>query len=128
MAFLRQLDLHSTLQAEEGDETGELKGSLTAVASLAQATDIIQGAVAVKLAKAMMIAVNEIDVNRPVSSYGVDSLVAAEMRNWCFRELKADINVFELLSGTPIAQLAGQIAERSALVPEGARTAATVFE
>ena len=28
MSYLRQLDLHSTLQADEGDETGELKGSL----------------------------------------------------------------------------------------------------
>ncbi|KAL8719832.1 MAG: hypothetical protein Q9225_003210 [Loekoesia sp. 1 TL-2023] len=119
MSYLRQLDLHSTLQAEEGDEMGELKGSLTAVTTLAQATDLIQNAVASKLAKSMMIAIDEIDVNRPVSSYGVDSLVAAEMRNWCFRDLKADMSVFELLSGSSISVLADQIANRSTLVPEG---------
>ena len=119
MSYLRQLDLHSTLQAEEGDEMGELKGSLTAVTTLAQATDLIQNVVASKLAKSMMIAMDEIDVNRPVSSYGVDSLVAAEMRNWCFRDLKADISVFELLSGNSITMLADQIANRSALVPQG---------
>ena len=67
----------------------------------------------------MMIAMDEIDVNRPVSSYGVDSLVAAEMRNWCFRDLKADISVFELLSGNSITMLADQIVNRSALVPSG---------
>ena len=118
MSYLRQLDLHSTSQAEEGgDEMGELKGSLTAVTSLAQATDLIQNVVASKLAKSMMIAMDEIDVNRPVSSYGVDSLVAAEMRNWCFRDLKADVSVFELLSGNSIMVLAEQIANRSALVP-----------
>lgn len=50
------------------------------------------------------------------------------MRNWCFRELKADNNVFELLSGTPIVQLAGETAERSALVPGRVRTAAMVVE
>lgn len=119
MAYLRQLDLHSTLQAEEGDTAGEIKGSLTAVTTLQGAVDIIQGAVAAKLAKAMMISEDEIDVQRPVSSYGVDSLVAAEMRNWCFRELKADVNVFELLNGVSIVALAGTIAERSGLVPEG---------
>lgn len=119
MSYLRQLDLHSTLQAEEGDEMGELKGSLTAVTTHAQATDLIQNAVASKLAKSMMIAVDEIDVNRPVSSYGVDSLVAAEMRNWCFRDLKADISVFELLSGNSIMMLADKIANKSALVPQG---------
>lgn len=119
MSYLRQLDLHSTLQAEEGDELGELKGSLTAVTTLAQATDLIQNAVASKLAKSMMVAIDEIDVNRPVSSYGVDSLVAAEMRNWCFKDLKADISVFELLSGNPITVLAEQIANKSSLVPQG---------
>ena len=119
MSYLRQLDLHSTLQAEEGDEMGELKGSLTAVTSIAQATDLIQNVVASKLAKSMMIAMDEIDVNRPVSSYGVDSLVAAEMRNWCFRDLKADVSVFELLSGNSITVLAEQIANRSTLVPQG---------
>ena len=119
MSYLRQLDLHSTLQAEEGDEMGELKGSLTAVTTMAQATDLIQNVVASKLAKSMMISMDEIDVNRPVSSYGVDSLVAAEMRNWCFKDLKADISVFELLSGNSIMVLADQIANRSTLVPQG---------
>ena len=119
MSYLRQLDLHSILQAEEGDEMGELRGSLTAVTTVAQATDIIQNAVASKLAKSMMIAMDEIDINRPVSSYGVDSPVAAEMRNWCFRDLKADISIFELLSGNSITVLADQIVNRSTLVPQG---------
>ncbi len=119
MSYLRQLDLHSTLQAEEDDEMGELKGSLTAVTTLAQATNLIQNVVASKLAKSIMIAMDEIDINRPVSSYGVDSLVAAEMRSWCFRDLKADISIFELLSGNPITVLAEQIASRSALIPQG---------
>lgn len=119
MSYLRQLDLHSTLQAEAGDEIGELKGSLTAVTSLAQATDLIQNVVAGKLAKSMMIQMQEIDVSRPVSSYGVDSLVATEVRNWCFKELKADVSIFELLSGVSITALAEMIAARSTLVPAG---------
>ena len=117
MSYLRHLDLHSTLQAEAGDEIGELKGSLTAMTTLAQAADLIQGVVAGKLARSMMIQVEAIDVARPVSSYGVDSLVAAEVRNWCFKELKADVSIFELLSGMSIAKLAELIAGKSALVP-----------
>lgn len=105
MAYLRQLDLHGTAQAENSDEFGEIKGALTAVVTLAQANDLIQEAVTSKLAKAMMVAVDDIDIQRPISSYGVDSLVAAEMRNWSSKELKSDITVFELLSGVPISQL-----------------------
>lgn len=121
MAYLRQLDLHSTAQTEEGDERGELKSSLAAAATVAQAAELVQQAVVSKLAKSLMIATDEIDVHRPISSYGVDSLVAAEMRNWCFKELKANISVFELLSGNPIMVLADQIAHRSLLVPEGVK-------
>lgn len=119
MRFLRELDLHSTSQSTSDGDTNELKGSLTACTTVTAAVELITGAVAHKLAKSMMVSVDEIDVARPVSSYGVDSLVAAEMRNWCFRELKADVNVFELLSGVPITGLAGMIAERSRLVGVG---------
>lgn len=41
------------------------------------------------------------------------------MRNWCLRDLKADVSVFELLSGNSITVLAEQIANRSTLVPQG---------
>ena len=119
MAYLRQLDMHSTLQTTSDAEIAELKGSITAATTLVQAIDLIQRALATKLAKALMIADEDIDFSRPVSSYVVDSLVAAELRNWCFRELKADVNDFELLSGMPVNGLAGLIAERSTLVAEG---------
>lgn len=119
MSYLRQLDLQSISQAEAGDKMGEFRGALTAVTNPSQATDLIQDVVASRLAKSLMISMNEIDVNRPVSSYGVDSLVAAEMRNWCFKDLKADISVFELLGGSSITALAERIAARSSLVPQG---------
>lgn len=61
----------------------------------------------------MIIAVDEIDAGRPVSSYGVDSLVAAELRTWFFRELEAEVSIFELLGGMPIIELARVAAERS---------------
>ncbi|KAL8656979.1 MAG: hypothetical protein Q9226_002379 [Calogaya cf. arnoldii] len=117
ISYLRQLDIHGTLQASSGDDgVDALKSSLTAVTTLAQATSLIQNTVAANLAKAIMIGIDEINVDRAVASYRVDSLVAAEMRNWYFRDLKADISVFELLSGNAIAVLAERIAGKSALI------------
>lgn len=46
----------------------------------------------------------------------VDSLKAVEIRNRSLKELKSDISVFELLSSTPLAELAAKIASRSGLV------------
>ncbi len=46
----------------------------------------------------------------------MDSLKAVEMRNRIQREMQSDVSVFELLSATPLTDLAIKIAERSELV------------
>ena len=59
---------------------------------------------------------SEIDCDLPLNAFGVDSLKAVEVRNWVFRELKADISVFEILAAVPVRKLAVQIARRSRLL------------
>jgi hypothetical protein len=55
----------------------------------------------------------------------VDSLKAVEFRNWIFKEMEAEVSVFELLSATPLAKLAFNLARKSALVrPEVAKQGA----
>jgi hypothetical protein len=46
----------------------------------------------------------------------VDSLKAVEMRNRVLKEMQSDISVFELLSSTPLTDIAAKIAARSGLV------------
>lgn len=60
----------------------------------------------------------DIEVTRPISGYGVDSLLAVELRAWIFSEIKAEVSVFELLSNEPITALARKIATKSKAVPE----------
>lgn len=40
------------------------------------------------------------------------------MRTWVFKEIKADISVFDVLSNVPLASLAGTIVGRSKYVSE----------
>jgi short-subunit dehydrogenase len=115
-AYLRLLDLKLLSNDKEQGKTAELKDSLQAATSIAQATDLVAAALAEKIARSMMVSVEEIDLNRQISSYGVDSLVAAELRNWCFKDLKSDIMVFEFLSNVALTVLARQIAEKSTLL------------
>jgi hypothetical protein len=51
----------------------------------------------------------------------VDSLVAVEVRNWIFKELKADVSVLEILSPNPISALTLKVAAKSELVREDIR-------
>ncbi|KAH8692262.1 polyketide synthase [Talaromyces proteolyticus] len=116
-AYLKQLDAQSTSMQLPDSGGGQFKTKLAAATSTSEGAIIVQGALVAKLAKYVMTAAEDIDTNLPVSSYGVDSLVAAELRNWCVAEIEAEVSVFEFLNAIPISTLAYQIAEKSTLLP-----------
>ena len=58
----------------------------------------------------------DINTNKPLHSFGVDSLVAVEVRNWIFKELKSEVTVFDIMDPQPLTALCGKIAERSKLI------------
>ena len=78
---------------------------------------VIAQAVTTRLAKSMAMAIEDLDPSKPVNSYGVDSLVAVELRNWILHEIKADLSISDILSNIPLTALASKIASKSSLVP-----------
>ena len=81
-SYLRLLDRHGT--GQEGLESGgpaEMRAMLAAAASLAQAGEIVEVGLAGKLALALNMKAEDVDTRKPVHGYGVDSLVAIEVRN-----------------------------------------------
>jgi len=64
----------------------------------------------------LMVPREEMDQSRPIVVYGLDSLVAIEIRNWITRELEASLQVLELLTSNSITALAGTILKKSRLV------------
>lgn len=53
----------------------------------------------------------------------MDSLKAVEMRNRALKEMDSEVSVFELLSSTPLAEVAVKIASKSTLVSVEAKKA-----
>ncbi|KAI2618193.1 polyketide synthase [Hypoxylon sp. NC1633] len=54
--------------------------------------------------------VSKVEARRSIASYGVDSLIAAELRNWFSRTFDANISMLELLDNqTTISTLASRI-------------------
>ncbi|PNS14519.1 2-alkenal reductase (NADP(+)-dependent) [Sphaceloma murrayae] len=117
-AYLRQLDVAAESSDSSTHAVAGVKKALATATSMAEAETVVLGALTAKLAKSLLIAPEDIDTGLPISSYGVDSLVAADLRNWCAQEVKSVVSVFEFLNAVPIVQLAGQIAAKSELVPE----------
>jgi len=100
------------------DGTVPIKTLMAQAQNIEEAAKVVTAAVTAKVAKSLQTAESEIDSGRPLHSYGVDSLVAVEIRNWVFKELKAEITVFDILSAVPITALSQAIAVKSKLLPE----------
>lgn len=67
-----------------------------------------------KMSRLLGLEMADMDVTRPISSYGVDSLMGIELRNWFERELGAKMPVFELLSSsTSMADVCAKAAART---------------
>ncbi|VUC32029.1 unnamed protein product [Clonostachys rosea] len=86
----------------------------------AKAAEIAENALVAKLARALSIATEDIDTGKFLSNYGVDSLMAVELRNWIGNELKASVAVFDIMGGTSIAAIGELIAARSEITRYGA--------
>ncbi|GIZ43160.1 hypothetical protein CKM354_000639800 [Cercospora kikuchii] len=94
----------------------ELKDELSRCADLSTAVELISNAMAERLARLMMIPAADVDVNKPLSAYGVDSLVAVEVRNWIAKQMLVEVSVFEIMANVPMKQLAGDLAAKSKIV------------
>lgn len=103
-----------------GSHRLDLRATLTAVDSREEAVEAIQSAVVGKLSQLLAMKVEDIGTDQSLSSYGADSLVAVELRNWVSKQLEVHVEIFELMSGRPIHALARLFAGRSHLVPQTA--------
>ncbi|PMD26969.1 ketoacyl-synt-domain-containing protein [Hyaloscypha hepaticicola] len=119
---LKYIELHDQLKADSGvtssSEDALIKENLRSATSVRQACTIIEGVLASQLARALNMEAVDVDLEKPMHAFGVDSLVAVEIRNIIFRRLNADISVFDILSMMPLVKLAIKVASKSGFVRE----------
>ncbi|KAI8964847.1 hypothetical protein F5Y11DRAFT_57289 [Daldinia sp. FL1419] len=104
------------------DSTGtssQLAPDQQAAALFSQAKDsderiqVVLKTLASKLARAMSIAPEDVEPSKPLSAYGVDSLMAVQVRNWINREFSSPVGVFEIMGGVSIAGIAETVVAKS---------------
>lgn len=99
-----------------GVNAASLSHNIAAAPSQAAAVDIVTGAIVERLAKLLSMEQGDIDVNKPLHSFGVDSLVAVEFANWIFKEMKVKVTVLEVLSHEPIRELGLKIISKYTVI------------
>lgn len=97
----------------EQEAQTDFKALLRSAQSFGNAAIIAHKAIIWKLSRALLIPLEDIDAHKPMHSYGVDSLVAVELRNWLLSALSADVAVFDILGSGSIADLGLMVARKS---------------
>ena len=72
----------------------------------------LTAALVARVAKSLQTTPEEIVIERPLHTYGVDSLVAIEIVNWVLKETKMVITVFDVLASIPITGFAARLVEK----------------
>ena len=81
------------------------------VESEAERAQVVVEALSQRLARTLSIKLEDIDTHQALHAYGVDSLIAVELRSWLGKEFAADVPVFEIVSGKTIEAVGELVAK-----------------
>lgn len=95
------------------DATVDLAATFREVTDSGERIQIVIKALAQKLARSMSISPDDVELNKPLSSYGVDSLMAVELRNWISRDFQASVAVFDIMGNVPVSAIGDLIVAKS---------------
>lgn len=122
MALRYRQPASEAIRQTQGYEDGSdgsakpLSTRLQEAGSADEAKQVVGEAIATKLAEIFMIATGDIDMNQPPASFGVDSLVAVELRNMLMLRAAADMPIFNILQSESLTMLVGNVVAKSAYV------------
>lgn len=102
--------------AKDFGESGDVAESIALTKSAEAATDLICQAIIKQLSKLLATPVKYLSSDRSLDDYGIDSLVAVELRNWIGAFLQANIPILVLRRTSSIQELAVLVAKDSRLV------------
>lgn len=89
---------------------------LTSADSLEAAQQAISGRLMAKLCSLLMVQEEDLDPTKAIVTYGLDSLVAVEFRNWIAKEVGARIQLLDVMTSKSWGDLVTFITSRSSLV------------
>ena len=105
----------SMLQGGSGARSGlrsvSLHEEISRVGFLDEAGSVVQGALIAKISDVFVLLGAEVDPCRPVSHYGIDSLMAVELRTWLVSNACVKTNIFS--GSSSLSELASNIVQQA---------------
>ena len=118
-AHFRRRALGSSGGNRQADSLDRVGNALRQATTFEEAADRICAALVERIASRSSIPVESINTSKAITEFGIDSLVAVELRNWVAREMDSTIPILDLLANQSILQLSAKIAHKSHLVNIG---------
>ncbi|PVH93388.1 reducing type I polyketide synthase [Periconia macrospinosa] len=112
---MHQIQSSDQLRLTSNTQTKNFRNLFIEAPSMTEARELATQALQVKMSRILGLPLTTIELDNSLDSYGVDSLVALELRNWMTKEMGAEVAVFELLGGTSIREIGGIVAAKSTL-------------
>lgn len=112
-SHLRDLDVKSAVAGRNDTKNNNAQSLYTLLekaGDIGEAQNLISVSFLSKVSKLLLIPLEDISSSKALHEYGVDSLVAVEIRNWIFREVRTTVSVFDILSNSSISALCTKIA------------------
>ncbi|KFA59987.1 hypothetical protein S40285_08484 [Stachybotrys chlorohalonatus IBT 40285] len=95
--------------------------ALGRVNTMAEAEELIRDATLAKFAVFLDRSLDDIKVDQPLATIGLDSLVSIELKNWMVRTFQVNLQTSELSGAGTIMVLTATVASRSKLIPDKIR-------
>ncbi|ENH98624.1 hypothetical protein COCC4DRAFT_45906 [Bipolaris maydis ATCC 48331] len=93
-----------------------LRGILAQSSSFDSAVTIVLSALVDQVVSRTEIPIENVHTTKSLQDYGIDSLVAVELRNWLIKDMDSVVPMLELLGAESLSALAVKIAARSQLI------------
>lgn len=117
LSHFRRMTLGTKGEKQSGiNNTVAVREALRQSDSLDKAVKVTCEAIIAKLSSLLMVPLEEINPSSSMQDYGMDSLVAVEMRNWITSNLGAAISVLELVGNESINMLSTNIVKKSTFI------------
>ena len=91
----------------------DLEGSLRQSVSTEEAAGHIADGLVKKLEQILGVRPEDVELNKPIHTNGINSLAAVELKNWFDKKVGAEVAVFEIVGNMSLTELAGYAAAKS---------------
>ncbi|XXG96503.1 hypothetical protein Hte_002786 [Hypoxylon texense] len=113
--FAGHVQLSELVQHDRAELLFEPAARFKEATSAEEKADVVVRSLAEKLSRALGIPVEEVDRQKILADYGVDSLMATELREWIGKQFQSTVAVFEIMSGTSIFAIGSLVVARSTM-------------